>query len=65
MTHDVLAKKVNPERVKELLELTSDQHCNKKVRIHDDPGELIRYKNKQARLRTNELYNEEYFKKFH
>ena len=65
MTHDVLATKINPDRVKELLDITSDQQSDKKVRIHDDPGELIRYKNKQARKRTNELYTDEYFKKFH
>ena len=61
----------NLDNVKELVKKTSN--CNieendnvkKKIRIHDDPGELIRYKNKQARKRTNELYTDEYFKKFH
>jgi hypothetical protein len=40
---------------------TDDDTTNHKVRIYDDPGEIIRYKNKQARQRTNERFNEEYF----
>ena len=65
MTYDVLATKINPERVKELLDNTSHQQSDKKVRIYDDPGDIVRYQNKLKRKKTNERYNDEYFAKFH
>ena len=68
MNQAILATKPNPENVKELLKRSynhNDDTTIQKVRIYDDPGEIIRYKNKQARHRTNEVYTEEYFKNFH
>lgn len=65
MNQAILATKPNPENVKELLRQTyhnnNDNNSIQKVRIYDDPGEIIRYKNKLARQRTNERFNEEYF----
>ncbi len=64
MNQAILATKPNPKNVKELLKQSynnDDDTTNHKVRIYDDPGEIIRYKNKQARQRTNERFNEEYF----
>lgn len=68
MNQAILATKPNPKNVKELLKQSynnDDDTTIHKVRIYDDPGEIIRYKNKMARKRTNELFNDEYFAKFH
>lgn len=64
-------KKINPQTVKELLnqyqpeKQENVQPISKKVRIYDDPGEVIRTRNKLKRQRTNEIYTDEYFEKFH
>jgi len=68
MTNAILSKKINPLNVKELLEQTRNyqpEESPKKIRIWDDPGEIQRHLNKMKRARTNEIYNDEYFKKFH
>lgn len=68
MGKDLLNKKINPNNVKELLKQNQIQTDNntspKKIRIHDDPGEYIRLKNRLARERTNQIYNKAYFDKF-
>lgn len=64
MTHDLLARKINPQNVKDLLDDTNPEPI-KKVRIYDDPGEVVRTRNKLKRQRTNEIYTDEYFSQFH
>ena len=70
--NDILKNyKINPNNVKELLKKDNNnsqdqlESQSKKRRIWDDPGELQRYRNKMRRIRTNEIYNDEYFAKFH
>ena len=68
MTHDVLATKINPDKVKELLRRNNEidsEPTIKKARIYDDPGEIVRYQNKLKRQKTNERFNDEYFATFH
>ena len=68
MTHDLLAIKLNPNHVKELLQETSDNTNSpyqRKIRIYDDPGEVARARNKMRRQRTNEIFTDEYFAQFH
>jgi hypothetical protein len=74
MKHNKTANKINPKRVKELVKETKQIYqqpihietpVKKSIRIWDEVDEAIRRKNIEARHRTNELYNDEYFKKFH
>lgn len=64
MTYDLLAKRINPEHVKELLQDTNE-NSPKKIRIWDDPGEVARKRNKMKRERTNQIYTDDYFNQFH
>lgn len=63
MNYAILSHKINPDNVKELLK-NNGSHQDKK-RIWDDPGEVERMRNKLKRQRTNEIFNDEYFDKFH
>jgi hypothetical protein len=64
MTYDLLAKRINPQHVKELLQDTNE--CSpKKIRIYDDPGEIARARNKMKRMETNKRFSDEYFSQFH
>ena len=67
MNQAILATKPNHKNVKELLKqsFNNNDDNTKKVRIYDDPGELIRYQNYQKRMQTNQRFNDEYFSKFH
>ena len=74
MKHNKTSNKINPKRVKELVKETKQAYIQptqietpikKSIRIWDEVDEDIRRKNIEARHRTNELYNDEYFKKFH
>ena len=67
MNYAILSHKLNPEHVKELLKANKEEmtSSDKKIRIWDDPGEVERMRNKLKRQRTNEIYNDEYFDKFH
>jgi hypothetical protein len=64
MTYDLLAKRINPEHVKELLQDTNE-NTPQKIRIWDDPGEVARKRNKMKRERTNQIYTDDYFNQFH
>jgi hypothetical protein len=68
--NDILKNyKINPNNVKELLKKDNNQDHQsnqpKKKNIWDDIGDLQRYRNKMRRIRTNEIYNDEYFAQFH
>jgi hypothetical protein len=73
MKHNKTSNKINPKRVKELVKETRQTYqpqiieapVKKSIRIWDEVDEDIRRKNIEARHRTNELYNDAYFDRFH